>query len=110
MQHRKQAAVASRTLFVDSQTCKSAALPSFISGASFPAPSQDIVTALDAIDITPYENSFASRLHGRIPECCVADRSALFMVDTETCTPWMGLLSDIHQHHSLAQYDHLLSF
>ncbi|KAL4066130.1 hypothetical protein J3A83DRAFT_4360385 [Scleroderma citrinum] len=53
---------------------------------------------LRAIQTTPYENSFASRLYGSKPQ----KTPGLIAVDWETRTPWMNLMDDIHEHHCIA--------
>lgn len=65
-----------------------------------------VLDALSGIRSTPFENSFLSRIHG-------GERtgvSSLLAVDRETVTPWMSLMSDIREHYSLLQCDHVVNF
>ncbi|EMD39162.1 hypothetical protein CERSUDRAFT_81924 [Gelatoporia subvermispora B] len=60
-----------------------------------------VLDALYAIQTTPFERSFLSRLHGERPE----HTPYLIALDWETRSPWMDLMSDIREHHSLAHPD-----
>ncbi|KAF8961517.1 hypothetical protein BDZ97DRAFT_1921201 [Flammula alnicola] len=58
----------------------------------------EVLDALYSIKTTPFSNSFLSRLHGtkqRVPP-------GLLAVDWETRTPWMNLMTDIHDHYTFA--------
>ncbi|KAI6014052.1 hypothetical protein BKA83DRAFT_14904 [Pisolithus microcarpus] len=75
--------------------------PPSLTSLQVPQPSaapSEVLDHLRTIQSTRYEHSFASRLYGsksrRAP--------GLIAVDWETRTPWMNLLDDIHEHHSLA--------
>ncbi|KAI0358013.1 hypothetical protein OH77DRAFT_1518768 [Trametes cingulata] len=57
-----------------------------------------VLDALYAIQTTPYENSFLSRLRGYSP----SKQSGVIAVDWETRAPWMELMSDIREHHALS--------
>lgn len=55
--------------------------------------------ALNAIQTTPYENSFLSRILGFQPSL----KPGAVAVDWETQSPWMDLMEDIRNHFSLMQ-------
>ncbi|KAH9893525.1 hypothetical protein C8Q73DRAFT_536903 [Cubamyces lactineus] len=57
-----------------------------------------VIDALYAIQTTPYESSFLSRLQG-LPS---RRQDGVIAVDWETRTPWIELMSDIRAHHALA--------
>ena len=56
--------------------------------------------ALYAIQTTPYENSFLSRVLGFQSTL----QSRAVAVDWETRSPWMELTSDIREHYLIMQY------
>ncbi|KAI0331637.1 hypothetical protein GY45DRAFT_1345172 [Cubamyces sp. BRFM 1775] len=56
-----------------------------------------VIDALYAIQTTPYESSFLSRLQG-LP---LRRQDGVIAIDWETRTPWMELMSDIREHHTL---------
>ncbi|KAH9943823.1 hypothetical protein B0H21DRAFT_864923, partial [Amylocystis lapponica] len=58
----------------------------------------EVLDALYAIQNTPYERSFLSRLQGAMP----ANTPGLIAVDWETQSPWMDLMSDVREHFVLA--------
>ena len=58
-----------------------------------------VLDALYAIRTTSYENSFHSRIEGTSTSL----QKIAISVDWETRTPWMELMSDIREHHSLFQ-------
>ncbi|KAF7317727.1 Cytoplasmic protein [Mycena kentingensis (nom. inval.)] len=64
-----------------------------------PAAPTAVINALEAIQSTPYENSFLSRLLGSTGG---ADVPGLVSVDWETLTPWMNLMTDVREHYTLA--------
>ena len=56
-----------------------------------------ITAALEAIRITPVENSMYARLYG-----CYARSDAMAVAyDWDTHAPWMALLEDIRNHYSI---------
>ena len=59
-----------------------------------------VLDALYAIQSTPYENAFLSRIQGFQP----SQQIGVIAVDWETRTPWMELMCDIRDHYALAQY------
>ncbi|RPD76381.1 hypothetical protein L226DRAFT_460025, partial [Lentinus tigrinus ALCF2SS1-7] len=59
---------------------------------------RQVVDALYAIQTTPYENSFLSRLQGYSPY----RQNGIIAVDWETRTPWMELMDDIRDHYMLS--------
>lgn len=65
-----------------------------------PTVNPQTLDALYAIQTTPYENSFLSRILGFQPPL----NSGAVAVDWETRSPWMDLMSDIREHYSLMQY------
>lgn len=74
-----------------------------------PAPS--VLDALYAVQTTPYANSFASRLAGssfvisnnEVENGNCKYRRTYLHRDWEGQSPWMDLMDDIHEHHSLMQ-------
>jgi len=60
-----------------------------------------VLDALYAVQTTPYERCFLSRLHGVRPERV----PGLIALDWEAHSPWMELMSDIREHYSLAHPD-----
>ncbi|KAK0444844.1 hypothetical protein EV421DRAFT_1902892 [Armillaria borealis] len=62
----------------------------------FPGPK--VLEALQDIQTTAYEVSFASRLQGTMP----SRTPGLLSLDWETETPWMALMNDVRQHYQLA--------
>ncbi|KAJ7132360.1 hypothetical protein C8R44DRAFT_902597 [Mycena epipterygia] len=68
---------------------------------SLPEHTSVIIEALESITTTPFENSFAARLHGVARGAAIP---GLVSVDWETVTPWMHLMSDIRDHYSFSQY------
>ena len=60
---------------------------------------QQVLDALYAIQTTPYENSFLSRIQGYNP----CRESGVIALDWETRTPWMELMQDIRDHYTLSQ-------
>lgn len=64
-------------------------------------PKQEVLSALEDIKTTPFENSLLSRLQGTRGSTL----PGLIAVDWETITPWMSLMRDIRDHYSLAQYE-----
>ncbi len=69
----------------------------------FPGPK--VLEALQDIQTTAYEVSFASRLQGTMP----SRTPGLLSLDWETETPWMALMNDVRQHYRLAQSVSILS-
>ncbi|KAL7280339.1 hypothetical protein ACG7TL_005256 [Trametes sanguinea] len=65
--------------------------------ATAPANPQ-VLEALYAIQTTPYERSFLSRLQSS----SARSQPRVIAVDWETRAPWMDLMSDIREHHALA--------
>ena len=65
-----------------------------------PPVNPETLDALNAIKTTPYPNSFLSRVRGFQPE----PETALIAVDWEIRAPWMDLMRDVVEHHSLMQY------
>ncbi|KAI8969382.1 hypothetical protein BD414DRAFT_503629 [Trametes punicea] len=63
-----------------------------------PAINQRVLETLHAVQTTPYECSFLSRLAGLYS----SKQSGVIAVDWETRTPWMELMADIRAHHALA--------
>ncbi|KAI0731378.1 hypothetical protein C8Q76DRAFT_612730 [Earliella scabrosa] len=57
-----------------------------------------VLDALYAIQSTPYENAFLSRIQGFQP----SQQIGAIAVDWETRTPWMELMCDIRDHYALA--------
>ncbi|KAI9067990.1 hypothetical protein FKP32DRAFT_1588181 [Trametes sanguinea] len=57
-----------------------------------------VLEALYAIQTTPYECSFLSRLQG----FGARKQHRVIAVDWETRAPWMDLMSDIREHHALS--------
>ncbi|KAK0457871.1 uncharacterized protein EV420DRAFT_1271118 [Desarmillaria tabescens] len=72
-------------------------LPSVPEQKDFPSPK--VLEALQDIQTTAYEVSFASRLQGTMP----SRTPGLLALDWETETPWMALMNDVRQHYRLAQ-------
>jgi hypothetical protein len=69
-----------------------------------PAPSShpvnaEVLNGLYGIRTTPFTNSFLSRLHGTNEH----PPKGLLAIDWETRTPWMNLMTDIHDHYSFSQ-------
>ncbi|EPQ56734.1 hypothetical protein GLOTRDRAFT_105554 [Gloeophyllum trabeum ATCC 11539] len=64
-----------------------------------PPVNPDVLDALYSIRTTPYESSFLSRLLGADS----APTPGLIAVDWDAYSPWMALMDDIRDHHSLAQ-------
>ena len=60
---------------------------------------QQVLDALYAIQTTPYDNSFLSRIQGYSP----CRESGIIAIDWETRTPWMELMQDIRDHYTLSQ-------
>ncbi|KAK0189222.1 hypothetical protein F5146DRAFT_703185 [Armillaria mellea] len=60
--------------------------------------SPKVLEALQEIQTTAYEVSFASRLQGTMP----SRTPGLLSLDWETETPWMALMNDVRQHYRLA--------
>ncbi|KAG6333042.1 hypothetical protein ID866_6050 [Astraeus odoratus] len=58
----------------------------------------EVLDNLRAIQMTHYENSFASRLYGSKP----LKTPGLIGIDWESHTPWMDLMDDIHEHYSIS--------
>ncbi|KAJ7780212.1 hypothetical protein DFH07DRAFT_794173 [Mycena maculata] len=67
--------------------------------SSLPEHTSSIIDALEAIQTTPFENSFLSRLHDGAHGAAIP---GLVSVDWETVTPWMRLMSDVRAHYSFA--------
>ncbi|KDR67613.1 hypothetical protein GALMADRAFT_1068826 [Galerina marginata CBS 339.88] len=65
--------------------------------SSVPPVNPEVLDALYSIKTTPFANSFLSRLHGT-----KETSPGLISVDWETRTPWMDLMTDIHDHYTLA--------
>lgn len=63
-----------------------------------PPVNTDVLDALYSIRTTPYESSFLSRLLGADS----APTPGLIAVDWDAYSPWMALMDDIRDHHSLA--------
>ncbi|KAG7444472.1 uncharacterized protein BT62DRAFT_245354 [Guyanagaster necrorhizus] len=61
-------------------------------------PNSKVLEALQDIQTTAYEVSFASRLQGTMP----SRTPGLLALDWETVTPWMALMNDVRQHYRLA--------
>ncbi|KAF9650145.1 hypothetical protein BDM02DRAFT_3112570 [Thelephora ganbajun] len=60
-------------------------------------PDPAVITALEAIRTTPVESSMYARLYGCYPR---PDATAI-TYDWDTRVPWMSLLEDIRDHHSV---------
>ncbi|KAF8880191.1 hypothetical protein BD779DRAFT_1101417 [Infundibulicybe gibba] len=61
-------------------------------------PNSVVLDTLEAIQTTPFEHSFLSRLWGARGYCT----PGLIAVDWETQTPWMKLMIDLRAHYRLA--------
>ncbi|RDX48152.1 hypothetical protein OH76DRAFT_678423 [Lentinus brumalis] len=59
---------------------------------------RQVLDALYAIQTTPYESSFLSRLQGYSP----FRHTGVIAVDWETRTPWMELMDDIRDHYNFS--------
>lgn len=64
-----------------------------------PPPNAVVIDALEAIKTTPFASSFAARLLGH----AVDETAGYIARDWNTRSPWMNLMDDIHEHHTLAQ-------
>ncbi|KIM44798.1 hypothetical protein M413DRAFT_66849 [Hebeloma cylindrosporum] len=62
---------------------------------------EDVLTGLSGIRTTPFSNSFLSRLDGTNE----SSPQALIAIDWETRTPWMDLMTDIHDHYAFSHPD-----
>jgi hypothetical protein len=59
----------------------------------------EVFTGLYGIRTTPFSNSFLSRLDGMNE----SSPQGLIAIDWETRTPWMNLMTDIHDHYTFSQ-------
>lgn len=59
-------------------------------------PPTEVLEALENIKSTRFENSFLSRIYGTI-----SDNLGTLSVDWLSETPWMQLMSDVRDHHSM---------
>ncbi|KAI0687146.1 hypothetical protein C8T65DRAFT_140957 [Cerioporus squamosus] len=59
---------------------------------------RQVIDALYAIQTTPYENSFLSRVQGY----CPSRQTGAIAVDWKTRTPWMELMEDIRDHYTFS--------
>ncbi|THH09901.1 hypothetical protein EW145_g1695 [Phellinidium pouzarii] len=66
-------------------------------------PDKTVIDALMAISTTRYSSSLVARIAGHASTS--HDRPGYLHRDWEAQTPWMDLMDDIHEHHSLAHPD-----